>query len=83
MSSYENPFDLEKILAAIDSLAPHNPAAKASVDIALHDLVGKLMNQPWHNIWGYDKNKTPFTSFTIGIDTPDVGTAKNKRGRRI
>ena len=41
LSKYENPFDLETILNDIDSLAPHNPAAKASVDIALHDLVGK------------------------------------------
>jgi len=42
------------------------------VDIALHDLVGKMMNQPWYNIWGYDPAKTPNTTFTIGIDTPDV-----------
>jgi L-alanine-DL-glutamate epimerase-like enolase superfamily enzyme len=78
LSKYENPFDLETILNDVDSLALHNPAAKASVDIALHDLVGKLMNQPWYNIWGYDKNKTPFTSFTIGIDTPDVVRQKTK-----
>jgi L-alanine-DL-glutamate epimerase-like enolase superfamily enzyme len=30
------------------------------------------MNQPWFNIWGFVKNKTPYTSLTIGIDTPDV-----------
>ncbi|MCX6122280.1 MAG: dipeptide epimerase [Ignavibacteriales bacterium] len=78
LSRYENPFDLETILNDIDSLALHNPAAKASVDIALHDLVGKLMGQPWYNIWGYDKNKTPFTSFTIGIDTADVVRQKTK-----
>ncbi len=30
------------------------------------------MNQPWYNIWGFDAAKTPYTSFTIGIDTPDV-----------
>jgi L-Ala-D/L-Glu epimerase len=78
LSKYENPFDLEHILTDIDSLAAHNPAAKASVDIALHDLVGKLMGQPWYNIWGYDKTKTPFTSFTIGIDTPDVVRQKTK-----
>ena len=78
LSRYENPFDLETILNDIDSLALHNPAAKASVDIALHDLVGKLMGQPWYNIWGYDKNKTPFTSFTIGIDTADVVLQKTK-----
>jgi len=78
LNRYENPFDLETILNDIDLLAPHNPAAKASIDIALHDLVGKLMNQPWYNIWGYDKNKAPFTSFTIGIDTPDVVRQKTK-----
>ena len=54
------------------ALAPGNHAAKASVDIALHDLVGKLMNQPWYRIWGLDPRKTPNTSFTIGIDTPEV-----------
>ena len=69
---YSNPFELETILAEIDRIAPGNPAAKAAVDLALHDLVGKLMNQPWYNIWGYNPAKTPYTSFTIGIDTPDV-----------
>ena len=52
LSRYDNPFDLETILADIDAIAPGNPAAKASVDIALHDLIGKMMNQPWYNIWG-------------------------------
>lgn len=78
LSKYENIFDLEKILNDIDKVAPGNTAAKASVDIALHDLVGKLLNQPWYNIWGFDKNNTPFTSFTIGIDTPDVVRTKVK-----
>jgi len=78
LSKYENVFDLENILNDIDKVAPGNPAAKASIDIALHDLVGKLLNQPWYNIWGFDKEKTPYTSFTIGIDTPDVVRAKVK-----
>ena len=72
LSRYSNPFELETILDDIDRIAPGNPAAKASIDIALHDLVGKLMGQPWYNIWGYDAAKAPYTSFTIGIDTPDV-----------
>jgi len=72
LSGYKNPFELETILGDIDRIAPGNPAAKASVDIALHDLVGKLVNQPWYNIWGLDKNRTPMTSFTIGIDTLDM-----------
>ncbi len=83
LSRYENPFDLETILNDIDIIAQGNPAAKASVDIALHDLVGRLMNQPWYNIWGYDKNKTPFTSFTIGIDTPDIVRQKTKEAEEF
>jgi len=72
LSRYANPFELETILADIDAIAPGNQAAKASIDIALHDLVGKLMGQPWYNIWGYSPAKTPYTTYTIGIDTPDV-----------
>ena len=57
---------------------PGNYAAKAAVDIALHDLTGKLVGQPWFRLWGLNPVKTPFTSFTIGIDTPDVVTEKTK-----
>ena len=78
LSRFANPFELESILAAIDGLAPGNPAAKASVDIALHDLVGKLVKQPWYNIWGYDPTLAPVTTFTIGIDTPDVVKQKTR-----
>ena len=49
---------------------------KASVDIALHDLVGKLIGQPWYRIWGLNPKRTPDTSFTIGIDNPDVVKSK-------
>ena len=78
LEQFNDPFEMEDILEYVDSIAEKNPAAKASVDIALHDLVGKLLNEPWYKIWGYDKSKTPFTSFTIGIDTPDVVKQKTK-----
>lgn len=78
LSKYENPFELETILADIDAIASGNPAAKASVDIAMHDLIGKLLNQPWYNLWGFDKTKAPTTTFTIGIDTADVVREKTK-----
>jgi L-alanine-DL-glutamate epimerase-like enolase superfamily enzyme len=72
LSRFENPYELENILSYVDSIENGNTAAKASVDIAMHDLIGKLMNQPWFNIWGLDKSKTPYTSFTIGIDSSEV-----------
>ena len=78
LEQFKDPFELENILSYVDSIDKKNPAAKASVDIALHDLIGKLMNKPWYAIWGYDKEKTPYTSLTIGIDTPDVVKQKVK-----
>jgi len=78
LEQFNDPFQLEDILAYIDSIMPGNTAAKASVDIALHDLVGKLLNAPWYKIWGLDKEKTPSTTFTIGIDTADVVRKKTE-----
>lgn len=78
LGRFSDPFDIENILDYIDDIAPGNKAAKASVDIALHDLTGKIMGQPWYKIWGYDKTKTPYTSFTIGIDTPEIVRQKVK-----
>lgn len=72
LSQFKDPFRLEEILAYVDSLSPGDNAAKAAIDIALHDLVGKLMGQPWWRIWGLDPSKAPDTTFTIGIDTADV-----------
>lgn len=73
-----DPFQLEEILPAIDALAPGNTAAKAAVDIALHDWIGKKLGAPWHRIWGLDSAKAPVTSFTIGIDTPEVVRQKTR-----
>ncbi|KAA6337498.1 L-Ala-D/L-Glu epimerase [termite gut metagenome] len=72
LEQFSDPFQLEDILAYVDAIMPGNTAAKASVDIALHDLVGKLLGAPWHKIWGLDKEKAPSTTYTIGIDTADV-----------
>ena len=72
LSPFTDPFQLEDILAYIDSLSPGDTAAKAAVDIALHDLVGKLIGQPWYRLWGLDPQKAPSTTYTIGIDTPEI-----------
>jgi L-alanine-DL-glutamate epimerase-like enolase superfamily enzyme len=72
LTKFSSPFLMEEIIAYVDQLATGNYAAKASIDIALHDLVGKLMKQPWFRIWGLNREHTPNTSFTIGIDKPEV-----------
>ena len=72
LEQFKDPFMMEDILDYVDSLSPGDTAAKAALDIALHDLVGKLLGVPWYKIWGLNPDKTPSTTFTIGIDTSDV-----------
>ncbi len=83
LSQFKDPFQMDEILAYVDSIMPGNCAAKASVDIALHDLVGKLMGQPWYKIWGFNPANTPNTSFTIGIDTQEVVRQKTEEARQF
>ncbi len=78
ISRFPDPFQMEDILAYVDSLSPGDSAAKAAVDIALHDLVGKLLQAPWYKLWGLNKEKTPDTTYTIGIDTPEVVRQKTR-----
>lgn len=78
LEQFKDPFQMETILAYIDSLSPGDGAAKAAIDIALHDLTGKLIGLPWWRIWGLDAAKAPDTTFTIGIDTPEVVREKTR-----
>ena len=77
LSGYNDITDLDLILSDIENLLAGNTAAKASIDIALHDLAGKIKGLPVYKLFGIDKMKV-FTSFTIGIDTPEVILQKLK-----
>ncbi|MCW0482255.1 dipeptide epimerase [Gaoshiqia sediminis] len=78
LSQFHDPFRIEEILSYTDRVQAGNTAAKAAVDIALHDLTGKLIGKPWHSIWGLNAANTPYSSFTIGIDQPEIVTEKVK-----
>jgi len=67
-----SPALIDALLHEIDGLAPGNHAAKAAVDIALHDLWGRQQGKPLWTIWGIDPDRMPPGSFTLGIDTPEV-----------
>jgi L-Ala-D/L-Glu epimerase len=66
---------LERIERALESEIGRNPAARAAVSVALHDLVGKRLGQPVWRLFGLSP-RAPVSSFTIGIDTPDRMRAK-------
>ena len=72
LKQFTDPFRIEDILDYVDSLSEGDSAAKAAIDIALHDLCGQLLGQPLFRLWGLDPAKAPSTTFTIGIDTPEV-----------
>lgn len=71
-SKIQFPFNFQEIICYLDELAPGQPAIKAAIDIALNDLQGKILNKSCADIYQSDLNKMPTTSYTIGIDSPDV-----------
>ncbi len=83
LEQFNDPFRLDDILTYVDSVDKNNRAAKACIDIALHDLIGKIVNQPLYKLWGLNPTKAPMTSFTIGIDTPEVVREKTKEASRF
>ncbi|MCW3103322.1 MAG: murI [Bacteroidetes bacterium] len=70
LETLSTPEHIPAILKTIDAMEPGNTAAKASIDIALHDLCGKRENTPCWKMFGAEKTQAPFTTFTLGIDEP-------------
>lgn len=66
------PFNMEEIINYLDGLAPNQPAIKAAIDIALHDLAGKLLNKPCYQLFGTSPDLMPQTTYTVGIDEPAI-----------
>lgn len=66
----DDPFVIEDIMHRLDKVIRLNPSAKAAVDMALYDLIGKALGVPLYKLLGLNPKHTPHTSFTIGIDTP-------------
>jgi L-alanine-DL-glutamate epimerase-like enolase superfamily enzyme len=62
--------------AASRAAVAGQPAAEAAVDMALLDLAGKRLGVPCYELLGIDPETMPTTSFTIGMDTPEMVEAK-------
>ncbi len=72
------PFNFDEVIAMLDEIDPGMPAIKAAIDIALNDLRGKMEQTPCHEIYGSDLSRMPLTSYTVGIDRPEVIREKLK-----
>lgn len=62
-----DPFQIEDVL---ESLPLGSGSARAAIDMALHDLLGKQSGQPLYRLLGLNPQKAPMTSFTVAIDEP-------------
>jgi L-Ala-D/L-Glu epimerase len=82
LSTFEDKTDINSILSYIDNLLPGNNAAKASVDIALHDLVGKINQLPVYKMYEIPKREV-LTSYTIGIDSTEMILLKLKEAKNF
>lgn len=71
-----DPWEYEKVMRDLSGRVQGNFAAKAAVDIALMDWTGKKLNAPLYQILGLDAKEAPVTTFSIGIDTPEVTRQK-------
>lgn len=65
----DDPFDLDAVLAKRPA---GSRAARAAIDVALHDLWGKSLGQPLYRLFGLNPYNLPPTSFTIGMAEPEV-----------
>ncbi|MDR3700584.1 MAG: dipeptide epimerase [Candidatus Sulfopaludibacter sp.] len=73
-----NPMEFSKVMAEVFKRVPGEWAGKAAVDIALMDWVGQKLEIPLYSYFGLDPKDTPLTTFSIGIDTPEITRQKTR-----
>jgi L-alanine-DL-glutamate epimerase-like enolase superfamily enzyme len=73
-----DPMQFAKIMAEVFQRVPGEWAGKAAIDIALMDWVGQKLNIPLYSYFGLDPADTPLTTFSIGIDTPEITKQKTR-----
>ncbi|HOT96137.1 MAG TPA: dipeptide epimerase [bacterium] len=67
-----DPWQFVDLNAAVQAVCEGQTAAKAAIDIAMMDWIGKSLEIPLYQFWGLDPKKAPRTTFSIGIDTMEM-----------
>jgi L-alanine-DL-glutamate epimerase-like enolase superfamily enzyme len=73
-----DPAKYDKLNAEILRRVEGEWAAKAAIDIAILDWVGQRLEIPIHRLFGLDPADAPVTTFSIGIDTPEITREKTR-----
>jgi L-Ala-D/L-Glu epimerase len=66
-----SPWQFEKVMAEVFRRMDGQFAAKAAIDLALMDWVGKKLGVPLYRYFGLNAQDAPVTTFSIGIDTAE------------
>jgi L-alanine-DL-glutamate epimerase-like enolase superfamily enzyme len=74
--SSADPWQFSKLMAEVFRRIEGRYAAKAAIDIALMDWVSQRLGVPLYRYFGLDRRDTPVTTFSIGIDTPEITRQK-------
>ena len=73
-----DPMQFAKVMSEVFRKVPGEWAGKAAIDIALMDWVGQKLGIPLSSLFGLDPQDTPLTTFSIGIDTPEITRQKTR-----
>jgi L-alanine-DL-glutamate epimerase-like enolase superfamily enzyme len=73
-----NPMQFAKVMATVFACVEGAWAGKAAIDIALMDWVGQKLGIPLYSYFGLDRADAPVTTFSIGIDTPEITRQKTR-----
>ncbi len=73
-----HPFEFYDLPDKANQVVPGLAPAKAALDIALMDWIGKKLQIPLHRFYGLNPGKEIDTSFSIGRDKPEIMKQKVK-----
>jgi L-alanine-DL-glutamate epimerase-like enolase superfamily enzyme len=76
LAAAADPWHVESFLEQAFRGLEGQYAARAALDIALHDWIGRRLSVPVHRLFGLDPRHAPITTFSIGIDTPEITRRK-------
>jgi len=70
VETVDDPLALDRIERGLAGVVRDNPAARAAVSVACHDLATRRLGVPLYRYLGLDANRAPPTSYTVPIDDP-------------
>lgn len=67
----DDPFALDALFDRLDTVLMPNAAARAALDAALHDWIGRRLGVPVWRWLGLERTRTPLSAVTLGLAAPE------------